>query len=124
MADRMQIRLDGMGEVFQIKKPSHYSQSVMKTIIENKDSLTDIQAQLWWIQHKQDCLQQPAGADDRVGTIRVQLLGAQQQHASLSAQKSIHSQPVLTKWDIAVGEVHRLRRFHKRGPFDMTHVIV
>jgi hypothetical protein len=39
MADRMQIRLDGMGEGFQIKKPSHYSQSVIKTIIENKDSL-------------------------------------------------------------------------------------
>ncbi|ELU17671.1 hypothetical protein CAPTEDRAFT_194698 [Capitella teleta] len=40
MADNtMQIRLDGMGEGFQIKKPSHYSQSVMKTIIENEDSL-------------------------------------------------------------------------------------
>jgi hypothetical protein len=41
----------------------------------------DYQARLWWIEHKQDCLQQPAGADDRVGTIRVQLLGVQQQHA-------------------------------------------
>ncbi|ELU01841.1 hypothetical protein CAPTEDRAFT_191262 [Capitella teleta] len=40
MADNtVQIRLDGMGEGFQIKKPSHYCQSVMKTIIENKDSL-------------------------------------------------------------------------------------
>ncbi|ELT92748.1 hypothetical protein CAPTEDRAFT_213722 [Capitella teleta] len=43
--------------------------------------------------------------------------------------KSIHPQPVLMKWDIAVGEaafyeVHRLTRFHKRGPFDMTHIIV
>ncbi|ELU17884.1 hypothetical protein CAPTEDRAFT_190820 [Capitella teleta] len=89
----------------------------------------DIQARLWWIEHKQDCLQQPAGADDRVGTIRVQLSGIQQQHASHHAQKSIHPQPVLMKWDIAVGEaafyeVHRLTRFHKRGPFDMTHVIV
>ncbi|ELT96551.1 hypothetical protein CAPTEDRAFT_211708 [Capitella teleta] len=41
-------------------------------------------------QHKQDCLQQSAGADDRVGTIRVQLLGIQQQQASLSAKK-VHS---------------------------------
>ncbi|ELU03940.1 hypothetical protein CAPTEDRAFT_197195 [Capitella teleta] len=85
---------------------------------------------LWWIEHKQDCLQQPAGADDRVGTIRVQLSGVQQQHAtSLSAKKSIHPQPVLMKWDIAVGEaafyeVNRLTRFHKRGPFDMAHVLV
>ncbi|ELU14249.1 hypothetical protein CAPTEDRAFT_191658 [Capitella teleta] len=44
-------------------------------------------------------------------------------------KKSIHPQPVLMKWDIAVGEAafyefHRLTRFHKRGPFDMTHVIV
>ncbi|ELU12696.1 hypothetical protein CAPTEDRAFT_208467 [Capitella teleta] len=44
-------------------------------------------------------------------------------------KKSIHPQPVLMKWDIAVGEaafyeVHRLTRFHKRGPFDVTHVIV
>ncbi|ELT94852.1 hypothetical protein CAPTEDRAFT_205351 [Capitella teleta] len=47
----------------------------------------DYQARLWRIKHKQDCLQQPAGADDRVGTIRVQLLGVQQQHASLSVKK-------------------------------------
>ncbi|ELU01940.1 hypothetical protein CAPTEDRAFT_204280 [Capitella teleta] len=46
-------------------------------------------------------------------------------------KKSIHPQPVLMKWewDIAAGEVafyevHRLTRFHKRGPFDMIHVIV
>ncbi|ELU16036.1 hypothetical protein CAPTEDRAFT_206812 [Capitella teleta] len=44
-------------------------------------------------------------------------------------KKSIQSQPVLMKWDIAVREaafyeVHRLTRFHKRGPFDMTHVTV
>ncbi|ELU13225.1 hypothetical protein CAPTEDRAFT_187900 [Capitella teleta] len=43
-------------------------------------------------------------------------------------KKSVHPQPVLVKWDIAVGEaafyeVRRLTRFHKRGPFDMTHVI-
>ncbi|ELU03586.1 hypothetical protein CAPTEDRAFT_186138 [Capitella teleta] len=55
--------------------------------------------------------------------------GVQQQHALLSAKKSIHAKPVLIKWDIAVGEVafykaHRLRRFHKRGPLDMAHVIV
>ncbi|ELT88999.1 hypothetical protein CAPTEDRAFT_188710 [Capitella teleta] len=44
-------------------------------------------------------------------------------------KKSIHPQPVLMKWDTAIGEAafykfHRLTRFHKRGPFDMTHVIV
>ncbi|ELU02668.1 hypothetical protein CAPTEDRAFT_199641 [Capitella teleta] len=87
-------------------------------------------ARLWWIKYKQDCLQQPAGADDCVETIRVQFLGIQQQHASLSAKKkSSHPQPVRMKWDIAVREaafyeVHRLTRFHKRGHFDMTHVIV
>ncbi|ELT97359.1 hypothetical protein CAPTEDRAFT_185184 [Capitella teleta] len=35
----MQIQLDGMEEGFQIKKPSYYSLSAMKAIIENKDSL-------------------------------------------------------------------------------------
>ncbi|ELT96327.1 hypothetical protein CAPTEDRAFT_189901 [Capitella teleta] len=75
-------------------------------------------------------LQWPAGADDRVSTIRIQHLGVQQQHASLSAKKmTIYPKPVLMKWDIAVGEAafyeaHRLTRFHKRGPFDMGHVIV
>ncbi|ELU02384.1 hypothetical protein CAPTEDRAFT_205936 [Capitella teleta] len=53
-----------------------------------KMSVPHYQTRLWWIEHKQDCLQQSAGADDRVGTIRVQLLGVQQQHASLSAKKS------------------------------------
>jgi hypothetical protein len=33
------------------------------------------------MEYKQDCLQQLAGADDRIGTIRVQLLGVQKQHA-------------------------------------------
>ncbi|ELU16841.1 hypothetical protein CAPTEDRAFT_201219 [Capitella teleta] len=47
----------------------------------------DYQTRLLWIQHNQDCLQQPAGADDRVGTIRVQLLGVQQQHAEIVVAK-------------------------------------
>ncbi|ELU17780.1 hypothetical protein CAPTEDRAFT_212138 [Capitella teleta] len=41
------------------------------------------------IEHKQDCLQQPAGADDRVGTIRVQLLGVHQQHASQTEEPCV-----------------------------------
>ncbi|ELT92018.1 hypothetical protein CAPTEDRAFT_209341 [Capitella teleta] len=48
--------------------------------------IVDYHAWLWWMEHKQDCLQQPAGADNCVGTIRGQLSGVQQQHASLSAK--------------------------------------